>query len=452
MVGIAATALAVPGLAAAERNLAISVLDGRFTAQLIGRFHLDMSAYSQDPRGPLVDDYRRGSVGASNPETLSAGDLSGGPSFRRAHLGVDGRLPGDFRYRISFDLSSNGREAPSRLREAWVSHAGLGPTFQIGAFAPPANLDDATATDDSMFLERASPAELSRSLAGGNGRYAAGIRHNGETWFVSFHLTGGALRDGEPVDSQHGVVARAAWLAAAGDSHHVHLGANISLVTDVADMGADQSARYPIRLRDRPELRVDPTRLIDTGKINASGAYAAGIEFAVNWDSLTVQAEHFWYGVDRRDPLSGDPQFTGWYAQAGWLVTGEQRRYSMSRAAFGAPFSTGGTDVADNPGAIELALRFSHTDLDFHDGLAGTQGAADSVRGGQQDVWTLGATWYAANGTRVLLNYQIVDVARLNPARDDDPVPFGPPPETPPPGAEIGQVYEALSLRAQISF
>ncbi len=447
-----ALALSAPGWAASPNaRFAISWLDGQFTARLIGRLNLDVATYDQDPPRALLVDDRRGSVGASNSETLSARDLSGGPSVRRAHLGAEGRLPGDLSYRVSFDLSSAGKEAPSRLREAWISYSGLGPTFQIGAFAPPANLDDATASDDSMFLERASPSELSRSLAGGNGRYAFGARANGEDWLLSLHITGGALRDGDPIDRQAGFVGRAVWLAASGDEYHVHLGANLSLVTDVADMGADQSVRHPIRLRDRPELRVDSTRLIDTGKIDASGAYAAGIEFAANWKGVTVQAEHFWYGVDRRDPLLADPRFDGWYAQAAWLVTGGARRYSMARGAFGWPAASDSSS-AEGIGALELSVRFSRTDLNFREGESMAPGGAESVRGGQQDIWTFGATWFAEADARILLNYQIVDVERLNPSRPGDPEPFGPPPETPPIGVDIGQSYEVLSLRAQLSF
>ena len=85
-------------------------------------------------------------------------------------------------------------------------------------------------------------------------------------------------------------------------------------------------------------------------------------------------------------------------------------------------------------------------------GQAGAPGDADSVRGGRQNIWTFGATWYDEPGARLLLNYQIVDVARLNPAWAGDPEPFGPSPETPPTGAGIGQSYQVLSMRAQVSF
>ena len=97
-------------------------------------------------------------------------------------------------------------------------------------------------------------------------------------------------------------------------------------------------------------------------------------------------------------------------------------------------------------------MRFSRTDLNFREGEAMEPGGPQSVRGGQQDIWTFGATWFADADARILLNYQIVDVERLNPSSPGDPEPFGPPPETPPIGVDIGQSYEVLSLRAQLSF
>jgi len=124
----------------------------------------------------------------------------------------------------------------------------------------------------------------------------------------------------------------------------------------------------------------------------------------------------------------------------------------MSKAAFKGPYPAPGDRAAGGMGALELALRYSSTDLDFREGDLNALGAADSIRGGQQDIWTLGLNWYAVPGVRFSLNHQTVDIHRLNPARDGDLTPFGPSPETPPPGVEIGQDFQVVSLRTQLSF
>ncbi|MCC6918458.1 MAG: porin [Alphaproteobacteria bacterium] len=443
-----------PSVSLVNGRPTIQSSDGRFSATIRGRLQFDLASYDQDSAGSQATDFRRGSVGTTaNREIVSARDLSDGGNFRRAQIGVEGKLAKDFGYRVVLEMGGSGTEGPSRLNEGWISYTGLAPfTFQVGAFSPPANLDDATSSDDTMFIERASPAELSRALAGADGRYAVGARANGERWFAALHLTGGTFGDAETFDEQRAVIARVAGLAATGSDYNLHVGANLSYVFKPADQGPDVTARSPVRLRDRPELRVDSTRLIDTGSINADSVYAAGAELAGNWKNLNFQAEYFWYGVNRRDSTLSDPRFQGWYAEGSWIVTGEQKRYSMANASYAMPRPAATFQGSSGIGAVELAVRYSHTDLNYREGAAGTLGAADSIRGGEQDIWTLGANWYWNQNLRFTLGYQFVDVDRLNPARVGDLTPFGPSPATPPVGAEIGQSYRVLSLRSQVSF
>ena len=103
-------------------------------------------------------------------------------------------------------------------------------------------------------------------------------------------------------------------------------------------------------------------------------------------------------------------------------------------------------------GAWELALRFSHTNLDYHAGALGTAAAADAIRGGVQDIWTLGVNWYLNPNVKIMLNWLRVDVDRLNPAGAGSLAPFGPEPGTPPLGVNIGQELNIYGLRTQYSF
>jgi phosphate-selective porin OprO/OprP len=199
-------------------------------------------------------------------------------------------------------------------------------------------------------------------------------------------------------------------------------------------------------------LRVDSTRLIDTGSIDADSAYAAGIELAGNWRNFQAQAENFWFGVDRRNSTAQDPTFGGYYVQGSWLITGESRRYVMANGAYQSPRPRLPFNSSGGTGAWELALRFSHADFNFEEGLAGVAPTADSVRGGEQDVWTLGINWYATANVKFMLNYLRVDVDRLNPAGPGNLTPFGAAPATPPIGVQIGQSYNAFALRSQFNF
>ena len=94
----------------------------------------------------------------------------------------------------------------------------------------------------------------------------------------------------------------------------------------------------PMRFRDRPEIRVDSVRLIDTGSIDAAHASVLGMEFGANWKSFYLQGEHFWFDVERRGAAAlPDPDFAGYYLQGSWMLTGESRRYNPATGSFQNP-------------------------------------------------------------------------------------------------------------------
>ena len=362
-------------------------------------------------------------------------------------------MRGTSAYRFVEEFGGSGTEGPTRINDAWISYTGFAPfTIQMGAFSPPANMDDGTSVEDSLFIERATPAELSRSLAGADGRMGLGVRGSGTRWMSALTLTGGTAGDNEGYDEQLGMVGRLGMLAMTSDDYNVHLGLSGTYVFRASDQGdAGIGGPYTIRFRDRPELRVDSTRLIDTGPIAASGAYAAGVEFGANWRNLYLQGENFWYGIGRRNSTLDDPQFGGYYVQGSWILTGETRRYNMASGAFQAPRPLVPFSANGGPGAWEIAWRYSSTDLNDSEGADGTAATAGSVRGGEQNILSVGLNWYINSNLRLLLDWSHVDVDRLNPATATS-LPFGPAPLTPPVGVQIGQILDIYALRTQFAF
>ena len=434
----------------------ITSADGRSSLSIRALVQADVGHYSQDTLGPLATDFRRGSTGATgNRETNAARDLSDGAYFRRARLGVEGVIARDFNYKFILELGGAGMEGPTRINDAWIGYTGFAPfAIQLGAFSPPANLEDGTTPDDLLFIERASSSELSRALGGADGRLGLNVRAAGARWYGSLTYTSRTVNDAEIFDSQSALVGRAAALVATGADYNVHLGVSGTYVLHPADQGADATgARYGIRFRDRPELRIDSTRLIDTGTINADHAYAASAEFAVNWRNFYLQGENFWYGIERATPTKlTNPKFKGYYLEGSWVITGESHRYNMASASYQTPrpyvpFSTG-----EGWGAWELAFRVSDTDLNSDAGDPGSAAAANAVRGGEQKIYAVGLNWYLNANLRFLLDYSHIKVDRLNPARTASPTPFGDPPLTPPFGVQIGQDLNTYALRTQFSF
>ena len=160
-----------------------------------------------------------------------------------------------------------------------------------------------------------------------------------------------------------------------------------------------------------------------------------GVEAAGNYKNVYAQGGYFGFDVARRNGVLSDPNFSGWYLQASWLLTGEQKPYRPERGAYGAPkpndpltWDKGGI------GAWEIAARYSDLNLDFQAGLPGTAKTAAGFRGGDQKIYTVGLNWYPNTAIRFVLDYQHTDVDRLNNA-----------------GASIGAKLDTISLRTQLS-
>ena len=408
----------------------IASTDGRFTAGFHGIMQLDTAKYFQEDHLPAA---------------VTARDLNGGANFRRARLGVDGKAFGVFDYNILLDVGGSGAEDTGRIQDMWIQYSGLKPwRFRLGAFAPSAGLGDSASTNSSLFPERAAVSDLTRGLAGGDTRVGLATIANGDRWFFSAAYTGAlvsALNSGATAfnaptfDEQQGLVVRVAGVPFQGQDWMLHMGATASVIAQPADLGPAAAARYAVQLRERPELRVDGTRLVDTGQIDAKDLAAYGAELAFQRKSLTVQAEYFDISLQRRNPAVGtsDPSFSGWYVEGGWLLTGERRKRNAATAAFDGPTIARPFDLKKGTwGAWELTARYSNLDLNYAERSAI---AADRVRGGEQDIWTFGINWFPNSAMAFMLDYYNVSVDRLNAS-----------------GAQIGQDLQAVNLRSQFAF
>ena len=396
----------------------IATGDGNFTLALRTLVQFDVAYYAQGIRP-------------------AGTDFSSGSNFRRARFGASGTLFHDWQYEFIYDFGGSGVEAPG-ISSAFVQYDGLAPVhLRIGAFPPSESFEDSTSASDLVFLERAQPTDLQRGIAGSDGRNAAQIFAYDDDYYASAAYTLGLVNDAAACDEQQAVVGRLAYRLFRTPDANFAVGGTFSYVFKVADTAAGPGSPTAFRLRERPELNVasQNIRLIDTGAIAADSYLDWGIEAAVNWKSLYAQGGYFGYDVSRRTGALADPNFSGWYVQASWLLTGEQKPYRPERGAYASPkpndpltFDKGGS------GAWEIAARYSDLDLDFQAGLPGTAKAAAGIRGGDQKIYTVGLNWYPNTAIRFVLDYQHTDVDRLNTA-----------------GAGIGAKLDTISLRTQLS-
>jgi len=421
--------------------------DGRFSLAIRGFFQYDLANYQQDPAGLLATDFRRGGVGAG--DNAPARDLANGGNFRRARLGVEGKAFSDWQYNITLDFGGSGTE-DTELNAAWLQYDGLGPVkLRIGAFPPNMGLEEAASSSGLLLAERPAVSEMLRSLVGGDGRNSAAIFGNGERWYASAAVTGAIAAAPATLDEQVGYAGRLAFAPVKTAKTTVHLGANLAAVAEPPQTGVPATA-YNVRLRERPEARVDGTRLIDTGDMNLDNLLALGGEVAVQHGPLSLQGEYFDIQAQRRLSALPDPNFSGWYVEGAWTLTGEPRRYNMAGATFELPRPAKPFDrKTGGLGAWEMVARYSVLDLNFNEGAEGSTLPIGGIRGGEQAISTLGLNWYPNASIRFQAAFQDVSVDRLSPGGTY----FGADAnETPAAGVQVGQDFQIWSLRSQYSF
>jgi phosphate-selective porin OprO/OprP len=448
----------------------ISSADGRFTANLHGIIQLDAADYDQASPGPTSSDFRRSgpAIGTPSVDAAHARDLKNGDVFRRARIGVDGTVYGDWDYRLIFDFAGSGTENAGQLYEAWAQYSAFKPFhLRVGAFAPSIGLDDQASTNSMPFLERAASSDIARGLAAGDTRTAVELFANKEHWLVSGAVTGktiGVINSSgaavaQTFGDQLGLVGRAAISPFHGDDWLIHFGVHGSYVVHPADSvgpsttGATLASGSVIGFSNTPELRVDGTKLINTGNIIANHADTLGAEFAAQKRNFLLQAEYEDFGVQRNDGFSS-PNFHGYYVSGTWLITGETRKYNSQTAAFDGPSVAHPFSPKDGAwGAWELAVRYSDMDLNYKAGAAGTYQTANGIRGGDEQIVTAGVNWYVNPVIRFMFDYQHVKVDRLSPATNAaGSTTWLLPANTVGEGAQIGQSYNVFSVRSQVAF
>lgn len=429
----------------------IQSADGRFVANLHGVLQFDAANYFQPGAGPITSDFRRGGAPGENSRGRN---LASGTNIRRGRIGIDGKVFNDIEYNFLYDFGGAGVEDAGHIQEAWLQYSGLKPFhLKVGVTRPSLGLEDQGSTNGMLFLERPTSTDLQASIAGADFRESAQLYLAQKRLYAMVGLTSrlvGVINTTgsgvtQPYNQSINGVARLAFLPVLGEDYLVHTGVHGSRAFSVSDTGGPDGTgtRFPVDLRERAELRVDGTRLIDTGGINGRHANTAGAEVAAQKQQFLVQAEYEYMQVERRDGLA-NPDFYGWYVEGAWTLTGERRKFNTGTYAFDAPPVKHPFDLRQGHyGAFELAARFSESNLNYHKGQYGRAASAEGIRGGDQKIYTLGLNWYLNPIVRFMFDYQHVDIQRLSPNATTFLTPVG---------AEIGQKYDVVSLRSQLAF
>ncbi len=376
--------------------------DGRNSIYLTGRLHFDVGDYL---------DY--------HPQSRAAAvqTLNSGVNARRARLGVTGKFGGDWAYTLVYDFGGSTDAVPgvtgSGIETALVTYNGLnkGPlplAFDIGYMDTPFTLQEATSSNDLLFVERTSIREVASNIFANDFRSALGVRSNDERYWTGIYLTGPQSGAVHTAGEQYGAFGRATYQLLQTPEYSLHLGGDVGGLLKAPTVGGIQT----ITLSERPELRVDPTAILSTGSLGTTahpvtGAAVYGVEGAAGYRNFFVQGEYYHVDVNRRGlAING---FDGGYIEGSWILTGEQRKYVPTTGAYTNPVPAHLFSPWDDEfgyGAIELAARFSTIGLNDHftPGVA-PAATSNAVGGGTQTVYAAGLNWYPNANIRFMFDY-----------------------------------------------
>ena len=346
----------------------------------------------------------------SNSES-QVGDLSDfeGGEIRGARLGVVGTLNFKRPWRYTVFAVTNvfdkGFDVDTTDEIGWYDYrldipVGSNMMLSVGKQKEPISLERLTPLtylpmqERSVIADAVMPARnhgvvLSGTAAADNVSWAVGAFNN---WIDS----------GESFsDTSNQFVGRVSWVPAAfqTETNLFHLGLGLR----------SSNIKQPVRARSEPEFNNAPN-YVDTDLVAADDQVTYNLE--AYWRNGPYMLGFEYIGTDLNAPQSGNPFLSGYHLTGSWAVTGEMRGYRKRSGTFdplpvARPVNQGGW------GAVELAFRYSRTDL--------TDGTVD---GGEMDIYSLGVNWWLTRSASLGLNYRYVTLDRFGTQGDSSGVNF----------------------------
>lgn len=340
-----------------DKGINFKTRDGKFSSKIGGRVQADAAAYGGDP------------------------ELGDGTEIRRARLYIQGTMYNDWGYKLQYDFVDSGSKG---IKDAYLSYNGFDDLeLKAGNFKDPFSLQEQTSSKFVSFTERALPSAFS---AGRHIGVMATTAH--KHWTLAGGLFGDTVTAKGGVDDEGwGLGTRATWAPINNKTEVVHLGIGLNY----RETGGSNSAQF----KQQPETHIAGVSIVDADISGVDDFFNVGAEIATVQGPFSAQAEYITTSVNR--DTGKDLDFDGWYAQAGYFLTGESRNYKKGKFGGITPKANVGEGGI---GAWELALRYSTVDLSDAD-----------IDGGEADAVTLGLNWFPTPTLRFSANYvDVLDV------------------------------------------
>ena len=317
-------------------------------------------------------------------------------SIRRARFAIKAELFEKWFAEFDLDFAYNEVEIKDMyLGYKFNDHLSI----PAGHFKEPMSMERVTSSRYITANERPMPVE---ALAGGR-RLGAAVTWWGRYWWFSGGVFGQQVdiiqKERNRGSDGYGFTGRLAVPVICNGDMTLHIGGYASWRKPDSTGEEDRTVLF----RTFPESRTDRRRFLqaEVGNVDSYATY--GGEVAFRWSKLLAYGEYIFTSLDRylenggtREPLK-NAEFAGWYANASWMILGQQRQYSREDAEFG------GVKVDRKGGNLELAARVSHLNLnDFHD-------MRSPITGGSAYSYSVNLNWYPVSNILVGLNYLFMD-------------------------------------------
>ena len=322
-------------------------------------------------------------------------DMSSSFVLRRVTFAMKAVIARDWEAEVDVDFGERVYpEANLDARDMWIKYnvPNTGLSFMGGNFKEPFGMERLNSSRLLTFLERSAPTNafaLGRRI-GVAGRYYN--KYGQVTLAAMGHELGTRIDKGQRNDGMSGNLR----LSVAPINKHgqnLHLGfayssKNPETLPDLAENTIEIRARTENYIFDPKQLHTG-----DIADVNYYDRYAAelmAIKGPFYFQSEAFSANiHRWYGKPQVD-------LRGAYALASWTLTGETRYYYVDEGEVGPIMKPNSKN-----GALELAARYSYTDL--NDLGAG-------IKGGSSKQMMFGINYYPNVNIKLQFNYSIVDL------------------------------------------
>ena len=334
--------------------------------------------------------------GASENQVGDLSDFEGG-EIRAARFGVVGSLnfKRPWRYTVfamthtfdkGFDVDTTDEFSFGDYRLDIPLPADL--TLSVGKQKEPISMErlmglaylpmqERAAFIDALLPSRNHGVILSGTAASDNVSWAVGAFNN---WIDSGQSFS---------DTSNQLVGRVTWAPSffQNESNLFHVGLGLR----------HSDTKQDIRVRRQPEFNKAPL-YVDTESFSADDVMTYNLE--AYWRNGPFMLGFEYLETDVDSPQFGNPSFSGYHITGSWAITGETRAYRKRSGTFdplpvSRPVKQGGW------GAVELAFRYSNTDL--------TDGTID---GGEMDIFSLGVNWWFTRSTSFSVDYRYISLDR----------------------------------------